>query len=630
MILLLVASAAMIIAAVLVAATFIRGGTIALLLGVALLADVLVVASIAIAGIALRSLTGPTLTALSVAWLLAAGLLVLRRPRAPAIWRRRLRRGVRAGVEAVSDPAVAIAAILVLALLAWRLVLAVRLPIVDYDGWSYHLVFTDVWVERGALTLVPQRIWTAGYPAIGEILATWFAVFTRSDALTGLASLLSIPAAIVATAGLARRLGASRAGAALAGLLLGLTPALLALAGTTYVDNASVAFVVASWWFGLRVVEGEERRTTALLLGIATGLAIGTKGTNVILVLPVAAVAGLVLIRRAWSRGEHPPGAARGALERALLLAAPIVLFGVSWYLKNLLVHGNPLYPFAVGPFAGPTTLTDFTFTPAQLAGRSPIEQLLASWTYDWRLDRYAYNQRPGGLGRAWPIVAAAALVGIATLVRRQRLAALGLVVVPALVAIAIMPMPWYARLTLFLPALALPLAALGIDRLPRRPASLAGLALVLVAGVSAGYANIHPNIDIRPAVARSPSRVTAAQYLGYVFRVSDARRADVSLRHECAGFDAVPSGSVVVPAGFNLLHGVVGPNLDRTLGEPVADVVDGRSLVEAVQSQGASWFVTSSGSGTDAIAESSPDLFVRLGDVCQGARLWRLASTGS
>ena len=46
--------------------------------------------------------------------------------------------------------------------LAWRTLLALRLPVVDYDGFSYHLVFVDVWLQHDALRLVPHRIWVGG------------------------------------------------------------------------------------------------------------------------------------------------------------------------------------------------------------------------------------------------------------------------------------------------------------------------------------------------------------------------------------------------------------------------------------------------------------------------------------
>src|SRR4029079_7815489 len=125
-----------------------------------------------------------------------------------------------------------------------------------------------------------------GWPAGGELLTTWLAAFTRTDALAGFTELLPIPLGMVAVAGLARDFGADRRPALLAGLLFGMTPALLALAGTSYVDPATTPAVIATWWLGLRLLR-ERDRATALLFGIAAGMAAGTKDTSVFLIAPI-------------------------------------------------------------------------------------------------------------------------------------------------------------------------------------------------------------------------------------------------------------------------------------------------------------------------------------------------------
>jgi 4-amino-4-deoxy-L-arabinose transferase-like glycosyltransferase len=480
-----------------------------------------------------------------------------------------------------------------------------------------------VWLQHNAVVLVPQRPWTAGYPADTELLTTWLMAFTRTDALAGFTSLLPIPLAIAATTGLARSFGASARRAMLAGLLFGMTPALVALAGTTYVDAASVAFVAATFWLALRVIRGERDAACVLLLGLAAGLAIGAKGTNLVLVSPGLIAAGVVLLKDACDRARSGREIARTIVQFGLL-ALPILVLGVSWYAKNWLVYGNPVYPFAMGPFPGPTTLTEFTFTPPQLEGKNWIGQLVTSWTADWGLRRYPYNVRPGGLGAAWPAIIAIAVAGLVLLARRRAVAPIALVLIPAAVTLATMPMPWYARLTLFLPAVALPLAALAIDALRPLLATVAGLALVVAAAVSLTFANARPNIDIQ--AGNPPRLASVGQYVSFVLTGDDAQRADVSLRAECAGFGAISSGSVVAPGGFNLLHGVVGPSLDHILGEPLAAVTDPDALAAAVRARDADWIVTSSGGDLDAIAASAPDLFKSFGEICQGGRLYQLA----
>ena len=623
MIALLVASGSVVLAAIVLAALLPPRGTVAFVLAVALLAQAIVVLTVGAAGLLIRNLSPAILVIAAVLWSIVATALALRRPETRRTWGSRARRGGGAIRAALADPPVTVAAVLVVATLAWRTFLALRLPVVDYDGWSYHLVFADVWLQHNALVPVPQRPWTAGYAADTELLTTWLMAFTRTDVLAGFTSLLPIPLAIAATTGLARSFGASARRAVLAGLLFGMTPALVALAGTTYVDAASVAVVAATLWLALRVVRGERDAAWVLLLGLAAGLAVGTKGTNLVLVSPALIAAGVVLVRDARDRARGGTRTRR-TVTRLALLALPVLVLGVSWYAKNWLVYGNPVYPFAMGPFPGPTTLTEFAFTPPQLEGRDWIGQLATSWTADWGLRRYAYNVRPGGLGAAWPAIIAIAVAGFVLLARRRAVAPIAIVLIPAAVTLVTMPMPWYARLTLFLPAVALPLAALAIDALRPPIATVAGLALVVAAAISLTFANARPNIDIR--AGNPPRLASVAQYVSFVLTADDVRRANVSLRAECAGFGAISSGSVVAPGGFNLLHGVVGPGLDRILGQPLAAVRDPATLAAAVREQGAEWIATSSGGGLDAMAASAPDLFKPFGEICEGGRLYQLA----
>src|SRR5436190_9264865 len=206
---LLVASLALLLAAVLIAAQMPDRGMVALLLSVSLLAQGMVVATVGFAGLVIRDLSGTTLLVLTFVWPIAAAAALYVRRRTIKL-RQRLVIGWRNIRAALDSPPVMLAALLVAGTLAWRTFLALRLPVVDYDGYSYHLVFLDVWFGNNAIVNVPQRPWTAGYPADTELLTTWLAAFTHTDSLTGFTSLLPIPGLMVATTGLARSFGAER------------------------------------------------------------------------------------------------------------------------------------------------------------------------------------------------------------------------------------------------------------------------------------------------------------------------------------------------------------------------------------------------------------------------------------
>jgi hypothetical protein len=306
------------------------------------------------------------------------------------------------------------------------------------------------------------------------------------------------------------------------------------------------------------------------------------------------------------------------------VLVLPVVVLGGSWFVKNLVAFGNPMYPFTVGPLHGVTTLADFQLSPPELEGRSTLGSLLASWTWDWHIGRYSYNVRPGGLGRAWPLIALVALAGAAILVRRRRAAAVVLVLLPAAVTLLVMPMAWYARLTLFLPAVGLALVAVVLDALRPRLRLVAGLVLVGVAAISLAFVNLRPNLDlsaqdVRPTSTRAYLRFLAADA---------ATRGAVSLNAECAGFAQIPAGARVAPGGFNLLHAAVGHDLSRTLTEAVTDATTPEELVAAMRAQDATWLVTQEDGRLGRLAREAEPLVDR-GEMCQGGHLWELPPGG-
>jgi hypothetical protein len=152
-------------------------------------------------------------------------------------------------------------------------------------------------------------------------------------------------------------------------------------------------------------VPDADRRATAraLLCGLAGGLAVGMKPTAA----PLLALVGVYWI---W-RGARLDGGARHV--GAFVLGT--VLLGAPWYLRNLLLSGNPFFPAAIGPFDGP-----FTAEAQSATALAPV--LAAAWS------------EPGALGAIarrmldWPLwlgLAAGAgyVVGLWALIRtRDRL----------------------------------------------------------------------------------------------------------------------------------------------------------------------------------------------------------------
>ena len=620
-ILLAVASAAVVVAALGIVAQARPRGVLSALLAIGLYAWAIVTLTMGLAGLVLRDLSPTTLLVGSLAWPAAVLLVARRRGRSLTSLRRSLAVALGVPRATLTWPPVAVALVLVGASLAWRTLLAFRLPVVDLLGWQYHLVFVDVWLQSNAIVRVAQNVWTDGWPATGELLTAWLAAFTRTDALTGFTSILPIPIAMVATSGLARSLGAGRRAALLAGLLLGMTPGIVALAGTTYLDTALAATVTAAWWVGLRLVSGERDASTALLFGIAAGLAFGLKGTSLALVTPILVAVAFVLVRELLSR---PGERRREAWARLGLVVVPVLVFAGSWYFKNLLIHGNPMYPVAVGPLSGlPPGSYGAPPVPDELSGLGLLGQVFGSWAFDWQQTAYDYNVRPGGFGRAWLAVVGLGLVGLALLVRSRRIAALLLVVAPTLLSLAVLTSPWYARYTFFVVALGLALAAVTIHALGRWPRAAVAAALVGLASTSLAFANARPNIDL-PLGSSAGFRT----YVAFVLGASDSERSRVDRWESCARLGSIPPGvRVAVDVRFMMPHGAVGRALDRTLTEPPPTGLSSPDeLAAAMEARDADWLVTHPTGSAQEYAQADPDRFVFHGTTCFRGSLWEIA----
>jgi hypothetical protein len=192
---------------------------------------------------------------------------------------------------------------------------------------------------------------------------------------------------------LTRRLGGSVVAACLAAALVSCSGVpLLNLAGFAGADLIGAAAALA----GLALAG--PRAAELAFAGLAIGFAIGCR-VSYATVLPCLMIGFLASTRRE-GEGVHP---ARGLA----ILAGAATLAAVYWYAQNAVLTGNPLYPAALGPFAGP------------LDAAAQARTSLASWIAHRPLDA---GQWVRILARivAWPLPCfLLALAGGATAVLR-------------------------------------------------------------------------------------------------------------------------------------------------------------------------------------------------------------------
>ncbi|MGB7589157.1 MAG: hypothetical protein WBM00_10660 [Solirubrobacterales bacterium] len=270
-----------------------------------------------------------------------------------------------------------------------------------FDSTWYHGPFAagffqtaDTW----ALHFIAPQFLAWFYPANGEIFhAIGMLAFDR-DILSPLLNLGWFAACLVAAWCIGRPYRVAPASLALAALALSV-PALSDQAGEARNDLVAIFFLLAA--IGIVLNAGATRSgdgggLTAAVLGVA-GLAVGlAAGTKLNFLIPaVIFLIGLAVI------------SPRGARGRAFGVASLAALAGGGyWYLRNLAHAGNPLPWF---DRAGPISLP----APGQQLGGREAHSVLGYATDGSVWSSWFLPGLHHGLGLLWPLLVAAALLGL-------------------------------------------------------------------------------------------------------------------------------------------------------------------------------------------------------------------------
>ena len=317
--LLLALGAALVVGAgALVASCLGLRSTIGLLLGVYLLASAEVV-SVSLALSLVDAFTRTWLLFAFAAWFAVACLLWTRRgrPRLPLVV-------IGPAREALRYRAVAVLAALAVLTHAYALVVALTVPQSLPDTMLYHLPRAALWKQQHAVAYVPnapdERIDV--FPPAAEIEASVSMILSRGDRYVALVQVLALVASCLAIAGIARRLGLSRSGAAFGALAFATFTVVVLQAPTALNDLVVASFLVGCAYFAM----GSSRAELALA-ALALGLAVGTKGTAAFAIPTLALFAFASQPRRRW-------------WSIAGLGAVGIVL-GSFWFAVNLVEVGH-------------------------------------------------------------------------------------------------------------------------------------------------------------------------------------------------------------------------------------------------------------------------------------------------
>ncbi len=223
--------------------------------------------------------------------------------------------------------------------------LAAMLPTIDYDALEYHLQAPKEFFQSGRVEFLNHNVY-ASMPLnveMGHLLGMHVINDWWLGALVGQVLIWAYsPCAAVLIAAAATRAGSARAGfvGALAYLV---TPWVSRMASLPYVEGPLMeqhaALVGLAFWS--RKVDGPKARRAWVLLGLIAGSALATKYPALIsAVLPFGGLAVWDAVRR------------RSPMVAAAFACGVLAISG-PWLTKNVVDHGNPVYPLAVRVFGG-------------------------------------------------------------------------------------------------------------------------------------------------------------------------------------------------------------------------------------------------------------------------------------
>jgi len=210
----------------------------------------------------------------------------------------------------------------------------------DWDSLAYHMAVPKLWIAAGHIYSVPS-LHHSNFPDVIDSLYVWGLKFDGQSGAKAF-SFFFLALGILATFGFARQRYGEKAGWWSA-IAFATIPAIMWESGTAYIDLGHGLYAGLGIAFAaLAASEGELEASPLALSTIFLGLAAASKYTGLQTIL-VVGVALFIFVFAGKSE-------AKAKAAKSLVIAAVAALAIASpWYIKNIVLVKNPVYPFVMG-----------------------------------------------------------------------------------------------------------------------------------------------------------------------------------------------------------------------------------------------------------------------------------------
>ena len=223
-------------------------------------------------------------------------------------------------------------------------------PEIFFDSLVYHLGVPNYYLREGRVAAMSSNI-CSGFPLLVQMLYT--AALIISDDILAKLIHFSIGMFLAGTLFTMGRRYVSVTAGLLACVIFASIPMVVLNLATAGMDVASCWFTLLAAYALILFSAREERREprvfdrTLLLAAVFAGLAAGTKYQALFTV-----IAGFGVLAYAYFTAAERADRLM-ALKQTLFFGAAAGLVFAPWPLKNIIFHGNPLYPFFGKIFGG-------------------------------------------------------------------------------------------------------------------------------------------------------------------------------------------------------------------------------------------------------------------------------------
>lgn len=222
------------------------------------------------------------------------------------------------------------------ALLTLVFVQGIVYPPTNWDSMTYHLARITSWIGHRSVAYYPTDITRQLYqPPFAEYLITHFNLLARGDYFSASVQFFFLLFSLVAINAITAYMSLNRKARLFAVIMAATIPEVVLQASSTQNDIVESFFILSAFYFMLKAISTGQLKYF-LLLGLAAGFGLLTKGTGYVYLFPVLLIFGIRMLVRLFKARDYY------LIKKSLLMLVLIVLINAGYYIRNYRLAHNP------------------------------------------------------------------------------------------------------------------------------------------------------------------------------------------------------------------------------------------------------------------------------------------------